>query len=544
MEVLRLRSAGLRRARASGAGIAGVAAGLYLLAGLWATWPAVKQLDSRFLADAPRSHVRPVPGDYLQSTYELWLVGHQLEDGRAPWLDPYSFRPESSPRVNFAGWPFGLAYWPLHAAFGTVVAWNLLILLSFLAAGLVAYAWLRELELPEAAAAVGGVAFALAPYRVAQSAGHLLGLVAILIPLALWAFERGRRGSGAWFGLSAASLASIPLSGQVHLALGAIPFFAVYALVRTRRELRAIVAVITAVAAAIAAGVVVHSYAIAGSINAEGRSLSEVKHYSAHVSGFVSRNAPHASEKFVFLGWVTLLLAALGLVGLLATRRFGLAAVLGLGALVPALLALGTNFPLYSPLWHAFGAFRYPRVPERLLPITCLCLAALAAFAVSRARSRLVVPCILALLLFLDLHVRIYSAFSAGEASGAYAALAKKPPGRLLELPVFLPDRHEGSVYLYYDLEARRQRPLGYSTVAPVQADRTARRLRPLNCGDWGVHPGLAERLGVRHVVVHGELYEHNPPVRAACLPRAVRGLEAHGFRRIGIGDGVAVYAR
>ena len=38
-----------------------------------------------------------------------------------------------------------------------------------------------------------------------------------------------------------------------------------------------------------------------------------------------------------------------------------------------------THFPLYSMLWHALPPFRFPRVPERLLPIACLCIAALAA---------------------------------------------------------------------------------------------------------------------------------------------------------------------
>ena len=107
------------------------------------------------------------------------------------------------------------------------------------AACLFAYLWLRELDLPLAAAALGGLAFGIAPYRVVQSGGHLLGWIAVLVPLALWAFERSRRaesprGAHAWGALSAAALVSIPLSGQLHLALGALPLVAVYAAVRYR----------------------------------------------------------------------------------------------------------------------------------------------------------------------------------------------------------------------------------------------------------------------------------------------------------------------
>src|SRR5439155_1045962 len=123
----------------------------------------------------------------------------------------------------------------------------------YVAAGVVALAWLRELGLDRGPALAGGLAFAIAPYRVDQSVGHLLGPISLLLPLALWAFERARRGSLAWGVLAAAALASIPLSGQVHLALGAIPFFALYALCRTR-DWRLLAGPGACVLAAIAAG--------------------------------------------------------------------------------------------------------------------------------------------------------------------------------------------------------------------------------------------------------------------------------------------------
>ena len=105
------------------------------------------------------------------------------------------------------------------------------MLLTYVGAGGLAALWLRALGLPLAAALVGGLAFALAPYRVAQSTGHLLGPISMLLPLALYGVER-RLG---W--LAVAALASIPLSGQVHLALGAIPFVLAYAVARGRPRL-------------------------------------------------------------------------------------------------------------------------------------------------------------------------------------------------------------------------------------------------------------------------------------------------------------------
>ena len=88
--------------------------------------------------------------------------------------------------------------------------------------------------------------------------------------------------------------------------------------------------------------------------------------------------------------------------------------MLAIGALVPMLLALGTHFPLYSTLWHHFPPLRYPRVPERQMPVACLALAALAAFAVARLRWVLVAA--LLVLVAADLRVSIYEAAAADRA--------------------------------------------------------------------------------------------------------------------------------
>ncbi|MGZ8795119.1 MAG: hypothetical protein ACXW0F_10830, partial [Gaiellaceae bacterium] len=174
-----------------------------------ATWPATLHARSHFLSGGAPAHGEASPGDHLQSLYHYWLVGHQLEHGRAPWRDPYTFRPEAKPQPNFSGWPYGILFWPLGAVFGLVGGWNVLQILFYGLAGLAACAWLRELGLPRGPALAGGLAFAIAPYRVEQSVGHLLGPISILIPFSLWAFERARSGNRWWLALAGAALASI-----------------------------------------------------------------------------------------------------------------------------------------------------------------------------------------------------------------------------------------------------------------------------------------------------------------------------------------------
>jgi hypothetical protein len=162
--------------------------------------------------------------------------------------------------------------------------------------------------------------------------------------------------------------------------------------------------------------------------------------------------------------------------------------VLGLGALVPCLLALGSNLPGYGLIWRntPLGA---TRVPERLLPIACLCLAALAAHAVacvtgtqSLRRGRWIAAAAGAVAV-LDLWVPLYDPLNADPGNPVYAQVAAAPPGRLLELPALPPDAYAGSVYLYYAMQAPRERVLGYSTSAPPAAFAAARNPDPRRLG-------------------------------------------------------------
>ena len=389
-----------------------------------------------------------------------------------------------------------------------------MLLLTFLAAGGFTCWWLRSLGLPRGPALLGGVLFTLAPYRLQQSTGHLLGQISFLLPAMLLALERRR------FVLAGLALAAIPLSGQVHLALGAIPLFVAYAWIRLppwRERLYAF----AGAALAIAAGELVQHVVIATSILAGGRSLGSVGFYSATLADFVTRSNGNGVERFVFLGWVTPLVALFGLAVAWRTGRRRLAVFLALASLVPILLALGTHFPGYSTLWHHFKPLRYPRVPERLLPIACLALAALVAFAATKLRYTALVA-LLAVGLAADLHVTIFGAPKAYTDDPAYAAI--REPGRLLELPIFRPDIDLGSTYLAYAMQSPRERPEGYSTTAAQTSDGWAKRHRALTCGEGEVP------TYVRFVAVHRGVYRRANYMDDRCPAAAEAVLRGQGF--------------
>jgi hypothetical protein len=509
-------AAGNRRSDRGGFVLLALAA--FFACSVVATWPAVRHVEGHYLAGSAPGYSEQSGGDYLQLVWNYWLPGHQLERGHAPWRDPYSFQPESEQRPNLQGWLLGTPFWPLERAFGTAWAYDLVLLLTFLAAGGFTCWWLRSLGLPRGPALLGGVIFALAPYRVQQSTGHLLGQISFLLPAMLLALERRR------FVLAAAALVAIPLSGQVHLALGAIPLFVAYAWIRLppwRERLYAF----AGAALAIGAGELVQHTVIATSILAGGRSLGSVRFYSATVADFVTRSHDNGVERFVFVGWVTPIVAVVGLaVAWLAGRR-KLAVFLGLMVLVPMLLALGTHLPGYATAWHHFKPLRYPRVPERLLPIACLALAALIAFAATKLRYPVLIA-LLAVGLAADLHLTIFGAAKAYTDDHAYAAI--RAPGRLIELPIFRPDIDLGSSYLGYAIQSPRERPEGYSTTPPQTADGWAKRHHGLSCGEGDVP------TYVRFVAVHRGVYKRANYQGDRCPAAAEAMLRRQGFHVIG----------
>jgi hypothetical protein len=502
------------------------------------------------MADGAEGNGEAAAGDHLQAVYRFWLVGHQLESGAAPWRDPYSFQPLVEPQPVLAGWPFGLPFWPLEAAAGPVVAWNVLLLLTIVAAGLFTYGWLRALALPWAAAALGGLAFALAPYRLAQSSVHLLGWIAVLLPLALLAYERSRaagsrRAADAWGALSAAAVVSVPLSGQPHLALGVVPFVALYAGVRFAPRAAAWAA--GGLLAAVGTGLALHLAVIRDSAESGGRSLAEVSEFSADWADLVSRRQLSGLEQYVYAGWLLPLLAAAGAVLLWRAGGRGLAGLLGAAAVVPPLLALGTNLALYEWLWDAFPPLRYPRVPGRLMPLANLALAALAAVAAARlialsGRRAALAGSALVALIAADLLVFPLERTAADPGNAAYAALRAAPAGRTLELPLVEPGVHFGSVYDYYQLQAPRERPGGYSTLVPQPPYDFYFLRNRVSCGVWLPGDEQALRaLDVDHVTFHAGVYAQSETPGAWF---GWRGLLAHGFRPVAQGGEITLFER
>jgi hypothetical protein len=122
-----------------------LAVAVFIACAVVATWPASRHVDGNYISNTAPGFGEQAGGDYLQLVWNFWLPGHQLQHGRAPWLDPYSFQPESPVRPTLQGLIFSMPFWPIERAFGPSWAYDLLLLTTFLAAGGFTCWWLRSL---------------------------------------------------------------------------------------------------------------------------------------------------------------------------------------------------------------------------------------------------------------------------------------------------------------------------------------------------------------------------------------------------------------
>jgi hypothetical protein len=202
--------------------LAAVACALLLLAVVF-TWPLTRHLTTDVLythqAHPGYERVPIAQGDHLQLLYFFWLFGDSVEQGRVPLTDHYEFRDGSPPAFFFQPSLLPLLTF-LLSPLGLIASYNILTLLSFVAAGLSAHLLFR-LEVDDRwGAFAGALVVALFPYRVAQLAGHAIGFLSFLIPLYLYCFERSLRAArpSRW----------VVASGVTFFFAGAMEFHLIY----------------------------------------------------------------------------------------------------------------------------------------------------------------------------------------------------------------------------------------------------------------------------------------------------------------------------
>lgn len=455
-----------------------------------------------------------VSGDTLQLYYQLWLVRDGLLGPTPLFTDPYQFR------VNGPRWNLPQAFLPLalpftaFSIFGLHAAYNLLVLLSFPAAGLAAYGLARHLTGDPAAAAAVGVGFSLLPARLEPLfGGHPAGFAMALVPAMLWGLDvavtQGRLAGGVAGGAALVALAMLEPQ-YTYLALGLALVHAVgrAALGSTWRLRTGPLVAFGLLALAAAAWVfMLRQVFVAGSIADAGRRLDEVRLFSPGLRAL--------TEPARYGG---LALAALALAGLASRGRRGDAAlrlVYGGGLALGILLSVGPTIP-GVPLYQAFHRwlpfFAMIRNPEKLELLTSVALVVVGALGaralLDRAapgagpRRAAVAGGFLALVLVATppWHGIAFARFGDHP---VYETL-RRDASRALYLPVWPGDSAHSGLYLYAITRTRVPMLNGYSPLVPRRyVGDVFEALQALNVGDLGDGEAQAlRRLQVSHVVV------------------------------------------
>jgi hypothetical protein len=506
-----------------------------LLAGLVVSRPLAWELVDTLPVGARGLRELPVlsrwPSDALQLYYQLWLARDGVLGPTPAFTDPYQFRTNGS-RFNLPQ-----AFLPLAVPFtilsigGPHVAYNLLVLLSFPAAGLAAFALARRHGAGPLGAAVAGLVLAVAPARLGPLfGGQPAGFAAALLPLVVLGLDQaiagGRRAGGLLGGAAWLALAML----EPHHAYLAGAFALAYAAARWRdpgsarpRTGPALGLFALGVLAGVAWLLLLRQTFLVGSVAEAGRSLDEVRTFSPGLRALAE------PATYGGLGAAALALAGCGAAA--SGAPAGVRLVYAGAAATGLLLSLGPTvpgLPLYQALHRWAPLFALIRNPEKFRILVSLGVAVLAALgadaAVRRARRwppRTRRTAGVALLAAVGLTTAPWHpiAVSRFRDSPVYQAL-RAEGGRALYLPVWPGDSAWSSLYLYGVTWTRVPMVNGYSPLVPRRyVEAVFEPLQALNVGDLGPaeHAAL-RRLGVTHVVVDRGAF----PPQASPFPSAL----------------------
>jgi len=536
------------------------------------TWPIAAHIGTQ------------VPANLQDPLLQAWQVawdGHALLHQPLHFFQANAFWPApdslafSDALVGYT--PAGLLGSGAKAA---LVRYDVLFLFAYALAFLGAYLLARELGCRPAAAAVAGVAFAYAPWRLTQSAHlHVLSSGGIPLSLALLGrgYRRGRPGLVVAGGLAATWQLALGFTlglqlSYLLLVLGVL--FAVGWLRRGRPPIPRGLLVASAAGAVllvVVAGLLARPYLRVAAAHPEARrTVAEVKFYSPPAKGLlaapandriwggVSRGilgpAGLSTENALFPGAVLLVLALLGLAARTYSRalRVGLAAAVLLTAVLSLGFRVAGDLSPYRLLYEFAPGWQAVRTPGRLTTLTLLALALLAAAGAQRLvraagqRGR-AAGWILAALLSASILLE-------GSGRVAHPVVPERPAGFS---PAAAPQLHLPSsaiadpLYMYWSTDGFPPLVNGYSGFDP----RPLVALRALSARFPDARSvAYLRRLGVSSVVVHPALplaalargtpqedvasLQAIAPWRAAAA-RPVTGL---GLRRRVAGGGVVIF--
>ena len=494
------------------------------------TWP-----QAAHLWDRVEGHF-----DSYFSMWRLAWIAHQLPMDPARLFEANVFHPQRnalalSDPILLQGVCAAPLAW-LGAS--PVLAYNVLVLASFVLCGLAAWALAARLTGSSAAGVVAGIVFAFAPYRY-EHYFHLEILWGFWIPLGFLALHRAVESGTVRSGLHAGAILVAQALSCLYYAvyLGVTMALAGVLLVRwhDRDRRRVIGGLALGAAAAMAATLLYVQPLLQVRRDLEPRDASETRSYSATATSYLGTPDGNrlygralgrfgAAELRLFPGAAAMLLAAAGAWSWRSKRI----ALVYLALLAVAVVgSFGMNAPFFRLGRGAFDLLSMLRVPARFAAVGLCALSVLAAMGTAallralgtvQARRVAVALVCAAMLAEYSTALNLKPVPPAGQ---VHAWLASQPRGVVAELPFPPAGALPGPEPYRQYFSTVHWQPLinGYSGYYPIAYIRLLVQFSVFPRGDW---IGLLLGRGTTYFVLH----EREMP--AGDLMEARRRLDAH----------------
>jgi hypothetical protein len=542
------------------------AATLFVALTLIATYP---------IARAPASYAFFDHADAQLNTWILAWDAHALAHDPRNLFNANIFAPE---RRTLAYSETLLGYLPIFGPIlwlrgSPVLAFNAVLLFSFVASAFAMYLLARHLTRRQWPAIVAGIVYAFAPYRFAHipqiqlEAMEWMPLAFLCLHLFI---ERRQFRYAAALAVTVAIEALCCAYYAVFLVLALITAAPILLRLDRRRERWRAIAMLAAAACLSAIAVAPVAFEYLQVHRAEGleRTLDEITTKSAEPGTYLASparlhqrlwaGAQQRPRDYLFPGVIVLVLATIAVTGLLmaptAVSRRSLAVALAYGAVagVGVLASFGPHgiagISLYRIAYAAGPLFHGLRQVSRFAVLALFGISVIAAMGAAlleslAGRFSTVAGVVIAGLAFLELLVApLHADRPGGEAlvrvppvPPVYQWLARQPGTfAILEVPFAPPGQiWENAPYVFWSTVHWHGIVDAYSGFAPPSYSRLARILSRFP--DEPSHEALTERH-VLYVIVHRDLYKPwNPPLNDARIARTPWLREVQRFPNVDV---------
>lgn len=464
--------------------------------------------------------------DCVQQYYHFWMAWDYLNGGPGPFFrDPYEFLmdEETNPLFTTRRLLISIVYLFL-APFGTVFAFNALLLLTLALGGFFAFLLAKHYTGKYLPSIVAGAVFGFSPFAIAQSmGGHTNGYLLFLIPFALWAIEKGiQTNKSVYYLLTTLSLscfAFIEYHLLYYMALLLPPFyFWRFACVRPgwKPFFKSVICLSIAVGIAGSVMMFVKSYEIDISIRSTERTFAEIMLYTPWITHFFTHDYDEL-EKVVYLGYAVFGGALVSFL-IWGWKRSLFWLYLGV-FLCFGLLCLGPRcnaIPLYRWFHDYLPYFDLSRLPARMMVLVSMGAGLLIAMGLSRIKKVgwLVSILFLAVVIWDYFPRTVVGITLLPEKSKVYQYIEedleeKKSDKKVLCLPIWPGDSSWASHYLYQITQHRVFMVNGYyPAVTEHYVEKAFYPLYSVNVGELTSQQyELIKKFNVGYLVVHEEAF-------------------------------------